>query len=155
MRKGLIALVIVAVVGSAACQPDPSTMWFAGDLDAATSEADNRDTVVMIEFFTDWCGWCKKMDANTYTDKKVIEMINNNFVAVKFNPEKEEPVTFQGKNFSAAELAQAAGVNGYPATAFFESNSTFLGTVPGYRDAKGFLDLLKFILDRKFEKPSQ
>jgi thiol:disulfide interchange protein len=46
---------IVMAVAFAACQQDASKNWFKGDLEAARAEAGRRDTVVMIEFYADWC----------------------------------------------------------------------------------------------------
>ena len=42
-------------------------------------EITNNGKKIILDLYTDWCGWCKVMDRNTFTDPDVIENINNNF----------------------------------------------------------------------------
>ena len=51
------------------------------------TEIKNNGKKIIIDLYTDWCGWCKVMDRNTFTDKQVIEYINNYFLPVKFDAE--------------------------------------------------------------------
>src|SRR6187431_1530392 len=55
---------------------------------------------IIVDIYTDWCGWCKRMDNSTYKDPKVVEYINKNFYAVKFNAETKNEITFQGKTYT-------------------------------------------------------
>lgn len=124
---------------------ESSLKWHS--FDAGLAKAVKENKLVLVDFYTDWCGWCKKMDATTYEDKKVIEFLNANFVAVKLNPEKEGSVNFQGNKYSHGEFSAAAGVKGFPATAFFTHNSEFIRTFPGYMDTESFLDLLEKLVE--------
>ncbi|MEZ4887657.1 MAG: DUF255 domain-containing protein [Chitinophagales bacterium] len=54
---------------------------------------------VMVELYTDWCTWCVKMDKSTFQDPAIIQYINENFYAVKFNAETREEVFFKGQKF--------------------------------------------------------
>lgn len=119
------------------------------------SKAQTENKFLLVDFYTDWCGWCKKMDANTYTNENVIKLINDNFVAVKMNPEKDNPVNYQDMNYEAAQFAQAAGVTGYPATGFFESDSDFIATVPGYLEPEKMIELLNFISEKQYLKEQE
>ena len=49
---------------------------------------------IMVDLFTSWCGWCKQLDATTFQDAKVIEYVNQNFYAVKFNAERPDTIVF-------------------------------------------------------------
>lgn len=117
-----------------------SLKWHSFDDGLAKAEKENK--LLLVDFYTDWCGWCKKMDATTYEDENVVKFLKANFVAVKLNPEEEGNLSFQGNNYSNGEFSAAAGVNGFPATAFFTKDSEFIRTFPGYMDAESFLDLL-------------
>ena len=55
---------------------------------------------VFIDLYTDWCGWCKKMDKETFTDPAVVKFINENFYAVKFDAEQEKDIVFNEKTFT-------------------------------------------------------
>src|SRR5436190_24321530 len=52
---------------------------------------------IVIDVYTDWCGWCKKMDKSTFADKNVATYVNKNFYAVKFNAETQEDIVLNGK----------------------------------------------------------
>lgn len=52
---------------------------------------------IIIDVYTDWCGWCKVMDRETYSNDKVADYINKNFYAVKYNAESTAQVEFANK----------------------------------------------------------
>lgn len=112
---------------------------------------------IFIDVYTDWCGWCTKMDQTTFLDKDIVDYMNDNFYAVKFNAEQTEPIEFMGNTFvnkgsngprkGTHELAQALlqGKMSYPSYVFMNENNQLLTIVPGYAEAKEFLPILKFI----------
>src|SRR5271154_6266159 len=60
------------------------------DYDSALETAKKDKKLVMVDLYTDWCGWCKKLDKDTYSDKDVAAKLGKDFIAVKVNPEKSE-----------------------------------------------------------------
>lgn len=107
---------------------------------------------VLIDVYTDWCIWCKKMDANTYSDVKVREYLQKNYILVKLNPEKDGDVMYDGKKFTAAEFSQGMGITGYPATLFLKSTGEPITVLPGYAEADMFIHVLSFIGENHYEK---
>ena len=55
---------------------------------------------IFVDVYTDWCGWCKRLDATTYKDAAVVKYINENFYSVKLDAEMKQPVTYQGKIYT-------------------------------------------------------
>lgn len=138
--KNTVAVLIILLF-SLNLKADDSLKWHNFTDGLAKAKKENK--ILLVDFYTDWCGWCKKMDASTYKDSKVVNYLKENFVTVKINPEKEGNVSFQGNDYKLGEFAAAAGVNGFPATGFFTAKEEFIRTFPGYMDTDTFLDLLQ------------
>jgi uncharacterized protein YyaL (SSP411 family) len=64
----------------------------------------------LVDLYTEWCGWCKKMDENVFTDAQVISLLNSDFTAVKFNAETKDAVNLIGKSYTFAKTG-ARGAN--------------------------------------------
>ncbi len=107
---------------------------------------------ILVDVYTDWCGWCKKMDEEVYNDPKVKEYLAKNFVIVKMNAEAEGTIHYKGNIYSPAQLASAFGVSGYPATLFLKDDSEPITLLPGYMEAPMFLQVLSFVAENQYEK---
>lgn len=110
---------------------------------------------ILIDVYTDWCGWCKRMDAATYDNKTIATYINKNFYAVKFDAEQKEAITFKGQTFNyqksgrsgVHELAYALlqGKMSYPSTVFLDKKANYIEAVPGYLDPKKMEKITAFM----------
>jgi thioredoxin-related protein len=130
----------------------PSTkrqiQWISIEQAYAKSKKEPRK--ILIDIYTDWCGWCKVMDRETYADKKVVDYINEKYYAVKFNAEQKEEVKFGGNRYVSKgrvhELALALTNNkaSYPTTVFLESNFDMIQPLPGYFKAKEFHEVVTY-----------
>jgi uncharacterized protein YyaL (SSP411 family) len=102
--------------------------------------------IIIVDLYTDWCGWCKVMDRETYGKKSVQNAINNGFVAVKLNPEIQGvKYRFEGKEYSGQELVSVlvnGRLQGYPTTLFVLPNRKVLSQA-GYLKENEFIQLLK------------
>jgi len=132
---------------------------FAGDknqlkwlsFDEAIPVAKEAGKKVMIDVYTDWCGWCKKMDKDTYADPTVVDYLDRKYVAVKLNAESANKLQYQGKTYTERELAAAFGVTGYPSIIFLSDDGEPITVYPGYADAKKFKVILSYIAEDHYK----
>jgi thioredoxin-related protein len=116
---------------------------------------------IFVDIYTDWCGWCKRMDANTFSHPEIAAYINEHFYAVKLNAEQTEPISFRGQQYinenptgrrSSHNFAQALlqGRMSYPSVAFFDEQLNLITAIPGYREPKQFEPILVFFKEDHF-----
>jgi thioredoxin-related protein len=110
----------------------------------ALDQAPKTNKKIILDVYTDWCGWCKRMDRDTYADSAVAAYMQEHYIGSKMNPEKSGKLTYDGKEFTQQEFGQALGINGYPATAVFNEKGELLTVIPGYIKAAEFLRILKY-----------
>lgn len=105
-----------------------------------TKEAPRK---IFVDVYTDWCGWCKRMDATTFTDEAVVDYVNEHYYAVKLNAESKENISLKGMNTNGIELSRSFKVTGYPTIVFIDETFQRVTPVAGYRKAAEFRDILK------------
>lgn len=109
---------------------------------------------ILVDLYTDWCGWCKRMDATTYKNEVIVKYINDNYYAVKMDGEGKEDITFKGKTFKFVQQGRSKyhelaatilqGKMSYPSTAFFDAKEQLIQTVPGYLQKERFEKILAY-----------
>jgi thioredoxin-related protein len=125
---------------------------------AATDENPKK---VFIDVYTDWCGWCKKMDKDTFQNAAVAQYMEDNFYMVKMDGEGKDPIDFKGKTYTFIasgrkgyhELAAALmqGKLSYPTTIFLDEEMNMLSPVPGYQKPEPFLNIAKYFGDNIYK----
>lgn len=116
---------------------DSKINFFEGTWDEVKAKAKKENKMVFIDFYTDWCGWCKKMDADTFSDDEVADYINSQFVPYQINGEKE-----LGK-----KLVKEYGVSGYPTYAFVDADEKLITSKAGYMPKPSFMKFAKSALE--------
>jgi thioredoxin-related protein len=107
---------------------------------------------VIVDVYTDWCGWCKRMDRDVYSRAEVSDYLNQHFVMVRLNAESAEHVSYAGHTMTARALAGGFQVTGYPTMIFLKPDGTHMVNVPGYVPADKFMKLVRFIGDGHMDK---
>ncbi len=132
---------------------EPSAInWISFEEAVEKSKTEKRK--IVVDVFTDWCGWCKRMDQTTFTDPQVVEYVNANYYAVKFNAEQQKDINFKDKTYRFKrngsrgyhELA-AEWLNnrlGYPTIVFLDEELNLIQPIPGYQDASKFDTIIHY-----------
>src|SRR5574344_1741501 len=123
-------------------------------LDATLKQNPENQKRIFIDTYTDWCGWCKRMDRDTFEDTLISKIMNHYFICVKFNAETKDEISFGGKTYKNAnperrgatnELAKHFKVNGYPNFLVLNKDLSIATTIPGYQNAKAFEVIVVFM----------
>ena len=95
---------------------------------------------ILLYFYADWCTYCKKMEKETFNDYSVASYINDNFIPIKVNSDRE------------VKIALDFGVKGLPSTWFIAEDGERISNLPGYMPPKRFLNILKYINTDSFKE---
>ena len=139
-----------------------SVNWLTWEEAGQRSAVEKRK--FMVDLYTDWCGWCKKMDAATFQQEYISNYINEHYYAVKFNAEMEEDIVFKGKTYSFVENGQRGyhalaaeitkGRLGYPTVVFLDENMEVIQAIMGYRGPADFEKVLSYFAQDYHKKMS-
>jgi len=120
---------------------------------------------IFMDVYTSWCGPCKLLDRNTFHNKDVVDYVNTNYYAVKFNAEGTEEIHYndftytnpnhdpnrKGRN-SQHFFANALKISGYPSMVFFDENANLIAPVVGYKTPQQLEIYLKMIHSNDYKK---
>jgi len=128
----------------------PPAEWktFSQALDAAKSSRKK----ILVDVYTDWCTWCKKMDKDTYADGGVQSYLAEHFELAKLDAESKEVHAFKDGQFSERDIAAAFQVDGYPTTLFLTADAEMITAVPGYLPPKTFQTILEYVQTEEYKK---
>jgi len=128
--------------------------WISWEEAVQLSQTDAQPKKIFVDVYTDWCGWCKKMDKNTFQNPEVSKYMQDNFYMVKMDAEGKDPIEYQGKAFKFVpsgrrgyhELAAALlqGRMSYPTVVFLDEQLNMLSPVPGYQQVEPFMRIAKY-----------
>lgn len=108
-----------------------------GSFNSLLEKAAKQDKLIFVDAYAEWCGPCKLMERNVFTNAEVGAYFNENFINAQIDMEKGEGV----------ELAMRYGVSAYPSLLFLNSKGEVVQKFIGYYDAKNFLKIGKEVAD--------
>jgi len=161
LRTQIIILTIFLLTSSFSCKESIddkvsaeakslSVKW--ENIVTAFQTKDNKKPV-LIFFYTEWCTYCVKMDKEIFADNEVAQYMNDNYINIRVNPEKENnKITVMGKDITPYELMMHIGARGFPTTLFFDKNFKPVTTVPGYVNKKTFVPVLNYVKEELYKK---
>ena len=146
--KSLVFL-FAALLLSFSLKAQDQIQWMKFE-EAVAANAKNPK-MILVDVYTDWCGWCKKMDKETFTDPKVVDYIKSKFYAIKNNVEDtQKTFDFMGKTYNEAQMAAAMRVRSYPNFVIIEPKLQNIAQLPGYRQPAEFLSGLNELIEKAF-----
>ena len=127
MKKIIVLLVNMLFVSSVYAQ---GISFFSGSWNDVLIEAKQKKKVVFVDVYTEWCGPCKLMEKNVFSDEQVGKYYNVNFICYKLDGEKGE----------GPEIVKKYGIKGYPTCLYLDEDGKLLYRFSGAKDVNEFLE---------------
>src|SRR5260370_15407072 len=134
-RVAMFVLLLAAACGApdlVRAQP-PQVNW-RHEYNAARKEAEAKGLPLLLDFYTDNCPFCVKMDNSTYRDPKIAAMMNERFIPLKIDGNSER------------KLADLLGISSYPTMLLAGADGKIVDTIVGYMEVPPFLEKLQRVL---------
>jgi thiol:disulfide interchange protein len=118
-----------------------SISW-QNSFEAGSALAKQEHKYVLADVYTDWCGWCQRLDKDVFTKKQLVNYLQKDFVCIKVNA--EDPA-------EGTTVADTYKVSGYPCALVFSPDGKYVGRISGYEEADDYMHTLQDILAGKGE----
>ena len=161
MKKILLTVLALGFVFTANAQlsnaqdPDKKIAeieWLTWEEAAKRMEKEPRK--IMVDVYTDWCGWCKKMDASTMKDPTIVQLLSQDYYAVKMDGEYKKDIEFKGRTYKFIARGRrgyhelpAEIMNGrmsYPTLVFLDEEFNIIQPLPGYKSKQQLEPILAY-----------
>ena len=103
----------------------------------AMKQAKKEKKIIMVDYYTTWCGWCKKLDRDTYSSDEIGKYADDNIISLKLDAEKGE----------GSDLAKKSGISGFPTIIFYNGDGKEIYRVVGYKPAPSFIQEMMKAVD--------
>ncbi|MCQ2974444.1 MAG: DUF255 domain-containing protein [Bacteroidales bacterium] len=143
----IIALFYPLIINA---QQNNSIKWLTFEEAEKLDSAEHRP--FLIDVYTDWCGWCKRMSATTFANPNIANYINKNFYPIKFDAETSDTIIYGGKEYINEGKANNLAIkllNGrlsYPTIVYIDRDSN-VAPIPGYMEPKDIEPLLVYFAE--------
>jgi thioredoxin-related protein len=123
----------------------------------------NRDEPrkFIVDVYTDWCGWCKRMDATTFSDEGIARYINKYFYAVKFDAEMKDSLTLGERTYYFVDQGRRGyhevaailtkGRLSYPTIVYLDEELRHIEVEPGYKTAEQLSEKLIYYHEERYK----
>ena len=128
--------------------------WYTWEEGMEKSKEESKKFIV--DLYTNWCGWCKKMDKATFQNPIIAEYINENYIPIKFNAEQKTEIEFEGKvhkfirrgrGYHSLAALLANGRLSYPTVVFLSEDKKVIQALPGFLDAPTFDPIMRYFAE--------
>lgn len=162
MKKRILWVLIIAITGIQGLTAQEKVKWYS--IEEAIQLTAQEPRVLVIDVYTDWCGWCKRMDLTTYSNPEIVKILNSQFYPVKLDAEGKDDIVIGDRTFKfvqsgrsgyheiAAVLTQ--GRLSYPTLSYVDDQGRLLEVDAGYKTADQLMVHLAYYADGSYKTTS-
>lgn len=143
----------VLVVMAACASPDSydhSFEWI--EMDRAQTLAEKNEKKILVNVYTDWCEYCKKMDQTVYQDSSITAALGTYYYAVRLNAESDQIITFNGNQITQRDLAHQMGIRSYPTILFLQPDGELILQINGFMPNDDFRNMITYIGEEIYQR---
>jgi thioredoxin-related protein len=152
-------MIIAVLIGGQSITAQEKVKWYS--IEEAIQLTNREPRVLMIDVYTDWCGWCKRMDANTFSDPAIASLLNSQFYPVKLNAEGKEDIVIGNHTYKFVESGRSGyhevaaiitkGRLSYPTISYVDEKGRVLEAYPGYKTPDQLKVYLSYYADGSYK----
>lgn len=117
---------------------------------------------ILLDVYTEWCYWCKRMDESTFGQPDIARYINENFHAVKFDAETKEDMEYKSKIYKYMRSGKRGyhelaveflkGRLSFPTLVFLDENLNVIQSIVGYKDPAQFEQIITYFATNNYKR---
>jgi len=147
----IILAPIVLILGCATETPKfEEIQWIS--LEKAQQKASKDGKKILVNVYTGWCEFCKKLDSEVYPDSTVRMNMNSFYHSVRLDGESDDLISFNGEIMTKFQFAQELGVRSYPTILFIDSEGELILQINGYMPVNDFQSMLVYIGEEAYKR---
>ncbi len=150
--KKILLLILITLSFAQFCTSGDKVDLKWKKFDEGVIEAKKTKKKILLNVYADWCKWCKKLDAEVYTDPKVASYLNKYYILIKVNGESNDKVTHKNQRMTEEQLSRVFGVTGFPTIIFLDHNAEVIDKLSGFVAADRFLPIIQYIGEDYYKK---
>ena len=139
---------------------DAQIQWLTWEEAQARNKKEPRK--IIVDVYTQWCGWCKKMDKATFENPEISKYINQHYYAVKFDAETKTDINFKDRVFKYVRYGSGGynqladeimfGKFSFPTIVFIDENLNVIQPIPGYQDPQSLDKIMKYFAEDYYKR---
>lgn len=122
--------------------------------DTGIKKAAEDGKYVLVYFWNHGCGWCKRMEQDTYANEKVMDIVNAYFAPVMVNASSNEYYNTKDGRITTRQLVNRFRLRGFPTSCFLKPDGSILTCQPGYVPPQKFETILRYIGEEHYKYES-
>lgn len=160
----IVALLVLTATGCKAQNKESVSVQWTPITEAAQTNIEENEKLFFVDFSTSWCGWCKKMDRETFSDPVVASILNKFYIPIHFDAEGNDEFTWLGTDYLPGKVVNGRpGTHsftratlgtriGYPSFAIFSPDMRLIQMFEGYRNSGEFSMILWYICSMDYTR---